>query len=108
MVSIESTKQKVRTSAEMFPLIRSWEASELSQKEFCARHELKPHIFWYWLRRYREKEQSGRSPQNFIPIKMESSEEKSSFAEIIYPDGTRLLFSEAVDLKGLRHLLPKV
>lgn len=108
MVSIESSKQKLRSSAEMFPLMRSWEQSDLSPKDFCARHDMKPHIFWYWLRRYREKDQAASSQQNFIPIKMESGEEKSPFARIIYPDGTQLLIREQVDLKDLRSLLPKV
>ncbi len=108
MVISKESKPTTRTSEEMFPLMRSWEQSDLSPKEFCSRHGIKPHIFWYWLRRYREREKAGQSQQNFIPIKVEPKENKRIFAEIIYSDGTRLLLSEAVDLKVLRSLLPKV
>ena len=108
MVINKESKPVTRTPEKMFPLIQSWEASDLSQKDFCALHHLKPHVFWYWLRRYREREKAGQSQQNFIPIKVGPKADKRIFAEIIYPDGTRLLLNEAVDLKVLRSLLPKV
>ena len=109
MVSSNGTPQKVRTSREMFPLIRSWEESGQSQKEFCVGRGIKPHIFWYWLRRYREdQDEAKESPNGFIPLKVEAAAEESVLAEIIYSDGTRLIFKERVGMKLLQSLLPKV
>lgn len=109
MVSTSNgTQQRVRTSTEMFPLIRAWEESGQSQKEFCIAHGIKPHIFWYWLRRYREdKHQQKEPPKGFIPVKVEAATEDTVLAEIIYSDGTRLVFKERVGVKLLQSLLPK-
>jgi hypothetical protein len=35
--------------------ITSWQASQLSQTEYCRRHELKFHQFVYWRRKYTPK-----------------------------------------------------
>ena len=89
----------------MFPLIAEWEHSDLSQKEFCALHAIKPHVFWYWLRRYREE---GQPAPGFVSVEMEEAPLESVLAEVIYPDGTRLVFKERVGLVILQGLLPKV
>lgn len=108
MVTNKQFSQGNRTSAEMFPLIRQWEASDLNQREFCVRHGIKPHIFWYWLRRYRDQQESSDKRQGFIPIAVEASPGEAVFAEIIYVDGTRLVFRDRVEVKFLQKLLPKV
>jgi transposase-like protein len=92
----------------MFPLIRDWEQSEEDQKAFCTRHGIKAHIFWYWLRRYRDRStDQGQEARGFIPVKVEESKEGSTYAEIIYPNGTRLVLNQAVEVKFLQGLLPK-
>ena len=108
MVSTQSPKPKLRRSTEMFPLIQEWEGSSLSQKAFCTLHEIKPHIFWYWLRQYRESKQpSKKEVTSFIPIEVEEPDTPAVLAEIIYSDGTRLVFKERVGLALLQGLLPK-
>lgn len=108
MLSSKQPHQGFRKSATMFPLIREWEESGLSQKEFCVQHDLKLHIFWYWLRRYRERGQSAKEEvSSFVPVKMESAAGESVLAEIIYSDGTRVIFKERVGLKLLQSLLLK-
>ena len=93
----------------MFPLIEQWERSGLSQKEFYSHHGIKPHVFWYWLRRYREEGQlAPQEGQGFVSVEMEEVPAKFVLAEIIYPDGTRLVFKERVGLGLLQGLLPKV
>ena len=108
MVTNNQFSQGNRTSAEMFPLIRQWEESDLNQREFCARHGIKPHIFGYWLRRYREQQQPSDKSKGFIPIEVEAASGAAVFAEIIYVDGTRLVFRDRVEVKFLQKLLPKV
>ena len=102
---------RTRSTAEMFPLIREWERSGLSQKEFYTHHGIKPHVFWYWLRRYREEGQvAPQEAPGFVSIEMEGPEAsaESVLAEVIYPDGTRLVFKERVGIGLLQGLLPKV
>lgn len=90
----------------MFLLIRSWEGSGLRQKEFCARAGIRLHIFYYWLRRYRETgAMSGQASKGFISVEMEPVTASAVLAEVIYPDGTRLVFKERVGLDLLRGLL---
>lgn len=93
----------------MFPLIQKWERSGLRQKEFCNQHGIKPSVFWYWLRRYREEGQSApEDVRGFVSIEMDAPAIESALAEVIYPDGTRLAFKERVSLAFLQGLLPKV
>lgn len=107
MVASKCSQQRIRKSEEMFPLIRSWEESGQSQKDFCAQQGIKPHIFWYWLRRYREGQQDKEEPvAGFIPIQVEGRGEDLVLAEIIYGDGTRVVFKERVGVQLLRSLLP--
>ena len=108
MVTNKQSSQGSRTSAEMSSLIRQWEGSNLKQREFCSRHGIKPHIFWYWLRRYREQQRSSDQSKGFIPIEVEAAPSEAVFAEITYVDGTRLVFRDRVEVKFLQKLLPKV
>lgn len=108
MVSSNGSQKKARSSTKMYPLIQSWEESGQSQKEFCVERGVKLHVFWYWLRRYREERQrSEEASKGFIAVKVEGSVEESVLAEIIYPDGTRAVFKERVGVKFLKSLLPK-
>jgi len=108
MASIILSEPRARRASEMFSLIREWEQSDLKQKEFCTRHGIKLHVFWYWLRRYREEGQEvPKEAQSFVSVEMEPVAFDGVLAEVIYPDGTRLVFKERVDLEFLQGLLPK-
>ncbi len=43
----------VKTAAEMFPMVESWQKSGLTQKEFSQQHGVSEHVFYYWVSRYR-------------------------------------------------------
>lgn len=93
----------------MFPVIRAWEQSGLSQKEFCIQHGLKPHILCYWRQRYQDQAQSAiQSANGFVSIEMDQEIDQSVLAEVIYPNGTRVVFKERVRLGFLQGLLSKV
>lgn len=109
MSKTEDGSSKLRSSSEMFPLIEEWKQSGLSQKEFCIRHGLKPHILCYWRRRYVERDQSVvDQAKGFVSIEMEQQMAQSVLAEVVYSDGTRLVFKERVGLAFLQGLLGKV
>lgn len=108
MVTSKQSKSSPRNSAQMFPLIRKWELSGLSQKEFCAERGIKSHLFYYWLKRYREQDQPDRSTKaGFVSVEVEPSTEPVVLAEIVYGDGTRLVLKERVNARFLRALLVK-
>ncbi len=44
----------VKTEAEMFPLVESWQKSGLTQKAFSQKHQLTNQVFCYWIARYRK------------------------------------------------------
>ncbi len=44
---------QVKTAAEMFPMVESWQKSGLTQKEFSQQHGVSEHVFYYWVSRYR-------------------------------------------------------
>ena len=107
MVIGHQPQARTRSAAEMFPLIQEWERSGLSQKEFYTHHDIKPHVFWYWLRRYREEGQLvPQEGPGFVSVEMEEAPLESVLAEVIYPDGTRLVFKERVGLSFLQGLRP--
>ena len=106
-----TTKQDLvrQRSEQMFSLIQEWESSQQSQKAFYTQRGIKPHIFWYWLRRYREQKHSPkRAAKGFIALEVKEGSKVEALAEIIYSDGTRLVFKERVGLEFLQGLLPKV
>lgn len=108
MSKSEQGPSKIRSSSEMFPVIEEWKQSGLSQKEFCKRHGLKPHILCYWRKRYEERDQSQvAQSKGFVSIEMDHKIDHSVLAEVIYSDGTRLIFKERVRLGFLQGLLSK-
>ena len=48
--------------------INTWQASGLSQGEYCRRHELKPHQFVYW--RHRHTSTKPISPVSLVQVPM--------------------------------------
>jgi len=71
MPTTNQPRRRKRKAEEMFPLIREWERSSLSQKEFYTRHGIKPHVFGYWLRRSRaEEEPAPQAAGGFVSIEM--------------------------------------
>lgn len=55
---------QVRTEAEMFPLVESWQKSGLTQKEFSQQHQLSDQVFYYWVSRYRKAQPVSPLPNS--------------------------------------------
>lgn len=106
MVSSKQSVVKPHTSAQMFPLIRAWEESGKSQKEFCAGRGIKAHLFYYWLKRYRVSKQAiSEAGPGFVALEVAPVPEAVVLAEIVYSNGTRLVLKERVGVDFLRALL---
>lgn len=108
MPSIQSSVIIRHSAEEMFPHIQAWQDSQLSQTEYCRLQQIKPHIFWYWLRRYRDQDHVAVTRSRFVPVQIEQTRHTDATVEIIYGDGTRIRFNGLVEVDILQRLLPKV
>lgn len=110
MATTNQPQRQIRSAEEMFPLIQEWERSGLSQKEFYSHHGIKSHVFRYWLRRYREEEEPApKAAGSFVSVEMaEEQPGEAALVEVIYSDGTRLVFKERVSAAFLQGILPRI
>lgn len=87
---------------QMFSMIGLWQQSGLTQKAFCAQHDIVYHVFHYWYKRFRLYHAPSK-PEGFISIKIDAQE--VSAAELLLPDGKRLLFHQPVSSSFLKALI---
>lgn len=89
---------------QMFSVIAAWSQSGQSQKAFCAEQNITYHRFQYWHKRYKDQHKTrvGADPA-FIPLSVFTT--VPAAAELVYPDGRRLLFHQGVDVAYLKALL---
>jgi predicted acetyltransferase len=90
---------------QMFSYIVQWKNSNQSQKAFCIEHNIRYYVFHYWLKRYREDVQGKKDkPSSFVKLQVTQSAMLAP-AELILPDGKRLLFHEPVSSDFLKSLI---
>lgn len=88
------TGKRLKTEKEMYPLIEQWQNSTKSRKEWCEQHDIAPHVFHYWLQKYRE--QYNQAPA-FIPLQTEKLTTTGNHViEIHYPNGVYLRLEKPV------------
>ena len=99
--------------AEWMALLAEYNQSDLSQKEFVAKHDVPFSTFQYWLYR-RSKKDSASSPRNsarFIPVHVVASPASKTRAgepglvEARMPSGLVLRFAAGTDTRYLAELL---
>ena len=89
---------------QMFALIKKWEDSDLSQKAYCEQTDIRYHVFHYWYRRYKTALSGNASTSpSFVALKVDPFQVVS--AELVMPNGKRLLFHHPVDVQILKVLL---
>jgi len=99
-------QNRVAVQQKMFDLIEQWKTSGLSQKAFCLQHEVRYSVFHYWHKRYREAHNTAaHTASSFIALQINSSLPTASNAELIYPDGRRLLFHQPVDANFIKTII---
>ena len=97
MVKDESIREK------MFANIASWQLSDLSQKQWCDQEGITYHIFHYWYRKYRNEH--PESPANHSFVRLTVKPEANASCEVVFTDGTKIIFLEAVSVQYLKSLL---
>lgn len=86
---------------QMFEYVKGWQTSGLSQKKFCEQSNIPYHVFHYWYKLYRRTESKVSS--SFIKLEVPSTD--TPFAELVLPDGKKLLFHQPLSLDYLKALI---
>lgn len=92
----------------MFRLIAERQESGLSVKSFCEKHQLSPHTYYYWNKKYRNKNKPATDePVGFSLLGIKDTADMSSylFCELITPSGKCLRFYQPVSVSFLQSLL---
>lgn len=98
-------KREVSQSKEIFAHIGSWQSSGLSQRVFLEQHKIVPHIFYYWLKRYRQKEATAEK-QGFIPVKVtQVKQQEIPRVEVLGINSNRIVFYDRFNADYLKSLL---
>jgi hypothetical protein len=88
---------------QMFASIASWLSSELSQKQWCQDQGITYHVFHYWYRKYRDEHPESTDNDSFVQQTVKP--EAGASCEVIFADGTKITFREAVRAQYLKSLL---
>lgn len=95
--------KNMRSKQEWFSLIGRCESSGLRVREFCEIEGVHPSSYYFWAKRYKEKE-LGFAPLEIIPTNS-SQYVSAHFCELVYPNGTMLRICQKVSLGELAQLL---
>jgi hypothetical protein len=88
---------------QMFASIASWLSSELSQKQWCHDKGITYHVFHYWYRKYRDEHSESTDDNSFVRLTVKP--ETGAGCEVIFTDGTKIIFRQAVPAQYLKSLL---
>lgn len=91
------------TRKKMFALIDKWTTSDMSQKSFCIQHKIHYYVFHYWYKHYKDHKRAPIDKSAFVPIHFDSS--VGACAELVMPNGKRLVFHQPADVNVLVRLL---
>ena len=69
----------------MFALVGLWKTSKMTQKQFCAEHDLKVSTFAYWVAKHKRAD-SGEPAGGFVGVDVSGLAEVAS-VRIAYPNG---------------------
>ena len=88
-----------------FSLIKIWEASGKTQQAFCQEKGLSYAKFQYWCKKYREHFSRDKQSSPFVSVMVKEPEvtyNSGVAMELIYPDGRRVIFKQAVKASFLK------
>lgn len=98
-------KKEVSNASEMFPHIESWKSSGLTQKAYCDQQQIIPHVFYYWLKRYR-LQQEPATEKGFVSVSLTTIKRSDPVTmELLGTNGNRILFYGQVEPSYIKSLL---
>ena len=90
-------------SEKYFPIVENYLNSGSTIKTFCEGNGLSQNVLLYWKKKYLNKDLPV--VKGFAPLLVEEKKNEC-FAAIHYPDGTRLIFENAINVPLLKQFLP--
>ena len=98
---MSSLKQK----SQMFEMIEQWQSSGKTQTSFISEHNIKPWIFYDWLKKYRKE----NTRNNFLPVHVREQEQVAETVEptpieIHYPNKVKLVISSETPIQTIKQL----
>lgn len=99
-------RAKHKTLAEVRSILSNIEASGLSTRAYCAKHELPYSTAMLWRRRAREAGEAGESPKeiSFVEVRAKGEARMQDF-QIEFASGVRLHVPVSFEESSLRRLL---
>lgn len=90
----------------MFGLVEEQQKSGLTVKVFCQKHDIAPHTYYYWVKKYRNKHRmEANEKAAFTRLQLPGEVSGSLFCEIVTSSGGRLRFYQPVSATYLQSLL---
>jgi transposase-like protein len=89
-------EQRKRSMEQMRPVIKDWELSGQTKKDYCQQHGISIPVFYYWYKRYRQEDTAG----GFIPVVLNGK--PIDHIEVRYPNGVTIKLPANTSLATLR------
>jgi hypothetical protein len=83
------------TEERMFTLIRQWQRSGISQKDFCEKKDIAYATFHYWYRKFRDVDPPDKVVSSFVPLSIPATT-LSSFCTVRLLEGVSIDFHAPV------------
>ena len=90
-----------------FEDIIRWQQSGLSQKAWCEQNGIAYSSFHYWYRRFRNQQTDSKqsSGDGFVQLRVRDRPAGTPWCELVFDNGKKLLFHQAVPVDLIRSLL---
>jgi hypothetical protein len=89
----------------MFDHISRWQQSALSQKQYCTENKIAYYVFHYWYKRYRDEQGINQQSSSFIRMHVQSCASSGPVVELVFVNGTRLVFHQPVSSDYLKSII---
>ena len=100
-------RRRQRRASEMYPIVESYLASDLSREAFCQEAGISVSTLSYWQTKYRKEQGSSslESQSGFMPLSVEASGIGEAVLELVWVNGHRLRFLRYPEVSYLQALL---
>lgn len=97
----KSAKQK------MFESITGWQQSGLSQKSWCAKHDISYGVFHYWYKKFRDHHSSKNvsTEAGFVQLVVPNGPLNLPWCEVVINQHKKLVFHQPLSIDFVRSLL---
>ena len=94
--------------------IAQWQASRLSQAEYCKEHGIKPHILSYYKKKFSSNTESAKQSSQLVPVKVLADDESlfsvngasgCNVLRLTHANGFSLEINPHADMASLKPLL---